>query len=70
MKVTPLLSKFNSENFIEELLTAYGITDTKAFLNPNTGDFQNETDYPNMEIGFGILKDTVEKGGQIGIIVD
>lgn len=70
MRVKPLLGKINLDTFIEDYLQAHGVEQTGSYLNPEEGCLDNPRFYPNMDEGVELLKQAVDKGWKIGLLVD
>ena len=70
MRVKPLLSKINTNTFIEDYLQAHGVEQTALYLNPEEGCLDNPRFYPNMDKGSELLKQAVENDWKIGLLVD
>ena len=70
MRVKPLLSKVNPSTFIEDYLQAHDIEQTDLYLNPEEGCLDNPRFYPNMAKGAELLKQAVDNGWKIGLLVD
>jgi len=70
MKVRPLLSKVNTKTFIEDLLTAYGVGNAKAYLSPTADLFESPWDYPNMDKAVETLHKVIVGQEQVAILQD
>lgn len=70
LKVKPLLSKINTDTFIEDYLQAHGIEQTGLYLSPEEGCLDNPRFYPNMDKGAELLKQAVDDDWKIGLLVD
>lgn len=70
MKVKALLDKVRPETFIEDYLQVHGIDKPSLYLEPDKGCLDRPEDYPNMEQGAELLKQAVDEGWDIGLLVD
>ena len=70
MKVKPLLSKINTDTFIEDYLTACKVEDVGEYLNP-TGLYVDEPSlYVNMDKACSMVKHHIGEGNKISILCD
>ena len=70
MRVKPLLSKINSDTFIEDYLNACKVEDVGEYLNP-TGLYVDEPSlYVNMDEACSVVKHHVDEGNKIAVLVD
>lgn len=70
MKVKPLLNKIDSDNFIKTYLTACGVEDVDTYLEADLSICDDPWWYPNMEQGVNRLKQAIECGEKIGVLID
>ena len=71
MKVKPLLNKLNTDSFINDYLSACGVTDVDKYLMPIDDDiYDSPWDYPNMQKAVEALHKAVELNYRIGIVMD
>lgn len=69
IKIHPLLDSLNEAIFLREYLSACGITDIDAYLNPDSIEYQSPDMYKNMDMAVDMFKYTND-GIQIGIVAD
>lgn len=70
LKVKPLLSKINTDTFIEDYLTACKVEDVGEYLNP-TGLYVDEPSlYVNMDKACSMVKHHIGEGNKISILCD
>ena len=72
MQVTPVLTKFKANTFIQDYLTACGVQNIKEYLHPTVKDCDDFRKYPNMKKAIYALADFLEnnKESKLGILVD
>ena len=58
------------DNYIENLLTAYGIQDLEKYLNPTFESIQNPEDFNNIKEGAELLINSCNDKEKILLIVD
>ena len=67
IKIHPLLDSLNEATFLMEYLSACGIADVDAYLNPDSIEYQSPDMYVNMDVAVDIFNYI---DGNIGIVVD
>ena len=67
IKIHPLLDFLNEATFLREYLSACGITDVDAYLNPDSIEYQSPDMYQNMDVAVDMFRGDV---GKIGIVID
>lgn len=67
IKIHPLLDSLNEATFLREYLSACGIADVDAYLNPDSITYQSPDMYKNMDVAVDIFHGDV---GTIGIVID
>ena len=70
MKVKPLLQSINQSTFLQDYLTACGVTDVKRYLYPDDDCFDDPWDYPNMAKAVKRVKKAIDECESIGVLVD
>ena len=70
MKVNPLLESIDASNFLKQYLQALGIEDVDKYLNAGLEVMDNPWLYPNMKEGVDRLKEAIDGGEKIGILID
>lgn len=70
MRVKALLDKVRPETFIEDYLGAHGIDKPSLYLHPDKSCLDRPEDYPNMAQGAELLKQAVDEGWKISLLVD
>lgn len=70
MKVKPLLQSVNENNFLNQYLTACGVSDVDQYLKADLNLLENPWCYPNMQKGVDRLKQAIDNNEKIGILVD
>lgn len=69
IKIHPLLNSLNEATFLMEYLSACGITDVDAYLNPDNITYQPPDMYKNMNVAVDMFK-YANDNIQIGIVAD
>lgn len=69
IKIHPLLDSLNEATFLREYLSACGIADVDAYLNPDTITYQPPDMYKNMDVAIDMFK-YANNNIQIGIVAD
>ena len=69
IKIHPLLDSLNEATFLREYLTACGIADVDAYLNPDSIEYQSPDMYKNMDVAVDMFK-YANDDIQIGIVAD
>ena len=69
IKIHPLLDSLNEATFLREYLSACGITDVDAYLNPDSIEYQSPDMYKNMDVAVDMFK-YANDDIQIGIVAD
>lgn len=69
IKIHPLLNSLNEATFLREYLSACGITDVDAYLNPDNITYQSPDMYKNMDVAVDMFK-YANDDIQIGIVAD
>ena len=67
IKIHPLLDSLNEATFLREYLSACGIADVDAYLNPDDIEYQSPDMYKNMDVAVDMFHGDV---GRIGIVID
>ena len=67
IKIHPLLYSLNEATFLREYLSACGIDDVDAYLNPDKIEYQSPDMYKNMDVAVDMFRGDI---GRIGIIID
>lgn len=67
IKIHPLLDSLNESTFLREYLSACGIADVDAYLNPESIEYQSPDMYKNMDVAVDMFHEDV---GRIGIVID
>ena len=67
IKIYPLLDSLNEAIFLREYLSACGIADVDAYLNPDSIEYQSPDMYKNMDVAVDMFHGDV---GKIGIVID
>lgn len=69
IKIHPLLDSLNEITFLREYLSACGIADVEAYLNPDSIEYQSPDMYKNMDVAIDMFK-YANNDIQIGIVAD
>lgn len=69
IKIHPLLDSLNEATFLREYLSACGIADVAAYLNPDSIEYQSPDMYKNMDVAVDMFK-YANDDIQIGIVAD
>ena len=69
IKIHPLLDSLNEATFLREYLSACGIDDVDAYLNPDSIEYQSPDMYKNMDVAVDMFK-YANDNIQIGIVAD
>lgn len=69
IKIHPLLDSLNEATFLREYLSACGIADVDAYINPDSIDYQSPDMYKNMDVAIDMFK-YANDDIQIGIVAD
>ena len=69
IKIHPLLDSLNEATFLREYLSACGIDDVDAYLNPDNIKYQSPDMYKNMDVAVDMFK-YANDDIQIGIVAD
>ena len=69
IKIHPLLDSLNEVTFLREYLSACGITNVDAYLNPDSITYQATDMYKNMDVAVDMFK-YANDNIQIGIVAD
>ena len=69
IKIHPLLDSLNEATFLREYLSACGIADIDAYLNPDSIEYQSPNMYKNMDVVVDMFK-YANDDIQIGIVAD
>ena len=69
IKIHPLLDSLNEATFLREYLSACGISDVDAYLNPDNITYQSPDMYKNMDVAIDMFK-YANNNIQIGIVAD
>lgn len=69
IKIHPLLDSLNEVTFLREYLSACGIADVDAYLNPESIEYQSPDMYKNMDVAVDMFK-YANDDIQIGIVAD
>ena len=67
IKIHPLLDSLNEATFLREYLSACGITDVDAYLNPDSIEYQSPDMYKNMDVAVNLFN---HAKGSVGIVID
>lgn len=67
IKIHSLLDSLNEATFLREYLSACGIADIDAYLNPDSIKYQSPDMYKNMDVAVDMFRGDV---GRIGIVID
>lgn len=67
IKIHPLLDSLNEATFLREYLSACGIDDVDAYLNPDNIEYQLPDMYKNMDVAVDMFRGDM---GRIGIVID
>ena len=67
IKIHPLLDSLNEATFLREYLSACGIADVDAYLNPASITYQSPDMYKNMDVAVNLFNHTK---GSVGIVID
>ena len=67
IKIHPLLDSLNEATFLREYLSACGIADVDAYLNPDNIEYQSPDMYKNMDVAVDMFHGDV---GRVGIVID
>ena len=70
MKVLPLLQQISSSTFLKDYLKASGVKNINKYLKPNQSCYDDPFQYLGMRVAVYRLKEGIEKGEKIGILVD
>ena len=70
MKISPLLNNIDESTFIQSYLSACGITDVDAYLNPDNITYQSPDMYKNMDVAVLLLKQHLTKMNRIAVLCD
>ena len=69
IKIHPLLDSLSEATFLRAYLSACGITDVDAYLNPDSIEYQSPDMYKNMDVAIDMFK-YANDDIQIGIVAD
>lgn len=69
IKIHPLLNSLNEATFLREYLSACGIADVDAYLNPDSIEYQSPEIYKNIDVAVDMFK-YANDDIQIGIVAD
>lgn len=69
IKIHPLLDSLNEATFLRAYLSACGIADVDAYLNPDSIEYQSSDMYKNMDVAVDMFK-YANDDIQIGIVAD
>ena len=69
IKIHPLLDSLNEATFLRKYLSACGIADVDAYLNPDSIEYQSSGMYKNMDVAVDMFK-YANDNIQIGIVAD
>ncbi len=69
IKIHSLLDSLNEATFLREYLSACGIADIDAYLNPDSIEYQSPDMYKNMDVAVDMFK-YANNNIQIGIVAD
>ena len=69
IKIHPLLDSLNEATFLREYLSACGIADVDAYINPDSIEYQSPDIYKNMDMAVDMFK-YANDDIQIGIVAD
>lgn len=67
MKIHPLLDSLNEATFLRAYLSACGISDVDAYLNPDSIEYQLPDMYKNMDVAVNMFH---SDAGKVGIVID
>lgn len=67
IKIHPLLDSLNEATFLREYLSACGIADVDAYLNPDSIEYQSPDMYKNMDVAVNLFN---HAKGSVGIVID
>ena len=67
IKIHPLLDSLNEATFLREYLSACGIADVDAYLNPDSIEYQSPDMYKNMDAAVNLFNHVK---GSVGIVID
>ena len=70
MKISPLLNNIDENTFIQSYLSACGISDVDAYLNPDNITYQSPDMYKNMDVAVLLLKQHLTKMSKIAVLCD
>ena len=70
IKIHPLLDSLNEATFLREYLSACGIADVDAYLNPDSITYQSPDIYKNMDVAVLLLKQHLTKMSKIAVLCD
>lgn len=70
MKISPLLNNIDENTFIQSYLSACGIDDVDAYLNPDNIEYQLPDMYKNIEVAVLLLKQHLKKMSKIAVLCD
>lgn len=67
IKIHPLLDSLDETTFLREYLSACGIADVDAYLNPESIEYQSPDMYKNIDVAVDMFREDV---GRIGLVID
>ena len=70
MKISPLLNNIDESTFIQSYLSACGIANVDAYLNPDSIEYQSPDMYKNMDVAVLLLKQHLTKMNRIAVLCD
>ena len=70
IKIHPLLDSLNEATFLQAYLSACGIADVDAYLNPESIEYQSPDMYKNMDVAVLLLKQHLTKMSKIAVLCD
>ena len=70
IKIHPLLNSLNETTFLRAYLSACGIANVDAYLNPDSIEYQSPDMYKNMDVAVLLLKHHLTKMSKIAVLCD
>lgn len=70
IKIHPLLDSINEVTFLREYLSACGIADVDAYLNPDSIEYQSPDMYKNMDVAVLLFKQHLTKMSRVAVLCD
>ena len=70
IQVKPLLDRVSANTFVDKYLQARGVENVDEYLFPTSSCYDSPFAYPNMMRAVECLKNAVDRGTKVGVLVD